>query len=65
VAIVLDHGLRGGTCRAASLQAFADGPLPVQSGTDQTYAIGQMHLDRAEDFDLCLLSRPQCASITA
>ena len=45
--IVLDHGLRGGTCRAASLQAFADGPLPVQSGTDQTYAIGQMHLDRA------------------
>jgi hypothetical protein len=34
-------------------------------GSDQTHAIAQMHLDRAEDFDLCLLSRPQCASITA
>jgi len=63
--IVLDHGLRAGTCRAPTTATFAGGLLALDSGADQTYVGGHTHLDRAEDFDLCLLSRPQRASITA
>ena len=60
--IVLDHGLRAGTCRAPTTATFAGGLLALDSGADHTYVGGHTHLDRAEDFDLCLLSRPQRAS---
>src|SRR5215207_5914312 len=47
----LDHGLPEEHCRVGSVLVFPGGPVPVFSGLDEAYAIGQMLLKRAENLD--------------
>ena len=51
--IVLDDGPQVQTCRAGSARIFARGRVPIAGGLEQSYAVGQMLLNRAEDFGHC------------